>query len=279
MIKRLLILTLASVLAIAPAGAFGFKWKSVMTDASRTGVTAATADNVEQAMGTFKGRTYIAPNGRKFKKGSATAKAARLMMDAQPAVAELKEVVGFCPEGITRSGSDRLLSCWTADCLREITARIVQRPVDIAITNHGGIRVDMPKGEVLVDDLMSMFPFKNYICYVTMKGTDVLALFNDMARNVQAVSGVKVTIKDGAVQELLVGGEPVDEEKVYGIATIDFVLNGGDGIFAARNSLELIQTEDKIYDGILAYVRELTAAGKYIEQAPDGRVVNLDQRR
>ena len=276
--KRFLILSLVLCLALQPAGAFGFKWKAIPTDASRTGITAAGTENVDEAMGSFKGRTFVAPNGRKFKKNTATAKAARLMIDAQTVVAPLKEVVGYCPEGLSRRGPSSLLGDWTADCLKAAAEKATGRHVDIAITNNGGIRADLPKGDVMVDDLMSMFPFKNYICYVTMKGEDVLNLFNSMAGHMQCVSGVKVTVKDRQVQELLIGGEPLDKEKVYSIGTIDFVLNGGDGIFAGRNSLELIQTDLKLYDGILAYVRELTASGKYIEQQADGRVVDLDHR-
>lgn len=277
MIRRILVIAIASVLATAPAGAFGFKWKSVMTDASRTGVTPAGADNVSEAMGRFEGRTYVAPNGARFRKRSSTARAAKLMIEAHPSVAHLMEVVGYSPEAMRR-GTGSLLSDWAADCLRAATAEATGRQVDIAVTNHGGIRVDMPKGDVTVDDLMSMFPFKNYICYVSMKGSDVLAMFNDMADRMQAVSGVKVTIKDHKVQELLIGGEPVDPDKVYGIGTVDFVLNGGDGIFTARNAVELVTTDHLIFDGIMDYVRALTASGKYIEQHPDGRIVNLDPK-
>ena len=35
--KRFFILLMASSLAVLPAGAFGFKWKSIPVDASRTG--------------------------------------------------------------------------------------------------------------------------------------------------------------------------------------------------------------------------------------------------
>ena len=280
--KRLLIIAVTLVpltLCPATASAFSFKWKAVPTDGSRTGVTAPNAANVTEALGTFKGKTYIAPNGVKYKKKSATAKAARLMMDAQPEMAYVKEVVGYCPKGLSRRGPESLLGNWSIDCMMACAEKEFGKHMDIGVTNHGGIRIDMPQGDVLVDDLLSMFPFNNYLCCLELRGSDVLKLFDAMADHMQAVGGVKVTIKDHKVQELLVGGEPVDPDKVYNLVTIDFLLNGGDGIFAGADALSIEASTVKVYDAIIANVRELTAAGKYIEAEPDGRVVNLDPKR
>lgn len=273
--KRLIITFLALAVISQPSEAFGFKWKSVPVKASMTGVTAPTATNAATAIGTFDGKTYVAPNGRRFKKKTSTAQAAALMLDAQPAMADLKEVVGYCPKGMKRTRPENILGDWMVDILMEATEKEVGQKVDIGITNHGGIRIDMPEGEILKDDLLSMFPFKNYLCYLTMTGENVIKLFEAMADHLQVVGGVKVTTKDGEIVELLVGGEPVDPTKLYGIASIDFLLNGGDDIFVARNADSLIQTEVLIYDAVLEYVNRLTAEGKMIEKEPDNRVVVL----
>ena len=276
--KRFIILLTASLLAFLPAGAFGFKWKQIPVDASRTGVTCPSADNVTEAMGRMEGRKYVAPNGRVFKGRSATAKVAKLMLDAQPGMASVKEVVGFCPTGLERGGTENLLGDWAVDCLMAEAEKEFGRKVDIGVLNHGGIRIDMPQGDVLMDDLMSMFPFKNYLSLVTMKGSEVRALFDRMARRVQVVGGVKVTVKDGQVLELLVGGEPVDDDRVYSVATIDFLLTGGDGIFSGRQFEETLDTELMVFDVILAHVRGLAEAGQPITKERDGRVVDLTVR-
>ena len=276
--KRFIILLTASLLAFVPSGAFGFKWKQIPVDASRTGVTCPSADNVTEAMGRMEGRKYVAPNGRVFKGRSATAKVAKLMLDAQPGMASVKEVVGFCPTGLERGGTENLLGDWAVDCLMAEAEKEFGRKVDIGVLNHGGIRIDMPQGDVLMDDLMSMFPFKNYLSLVTMKGSEVRALFDRMARRVQVVGGVKVTVKDGQVLELLVGGEPVDDDRVYSVATIDFLLTGGDGIFSGRQFEETLDTELMVFDVILAHVRGLAEAGQPITKERDGRVVDLTVR-
>ena len=277
--RRIITLLLASSLVALPAGAFGFKWKSTPVDGSRTGVTCPNADNVEAAMGKMEGRTYVAPNGRRFKGRTATAKAARLMLEAQPGMADVKEAVGFCPTGLDRDGTENVLGDWAVDILMEATAAETGKAVDIGILNHGGIRIDMPQGTVLMDDMMSMFPFRNYLCHLTMKGSEVRALLEKNARRLPVIGGMKATVKDGKLVEALVGGEPLDDARTYGVATIDFLVTGGDGIFSDREMDDIITTEVLVFDAIVDKVRELTAAGKPIEKERDGRVVDLSERR
>ena len=277
--KRSVVLLLALSLAVLPAGAFGFRWKSIPVDASRTGVTCPSADNVPEAMGHMEGRNYVAPNGRVFKGNSSTAKVAKLMLDAQPGRASVKEVVGYCPTGHERGGDESLLGDWTVDILMAAAEKEFGRKVDIGVMNHGGIRIDMPQGEVLMDDLMSMFPFKNYLAMVTMKGTEVKALFQRMSRRPQVLGGVKFVVKDGEILELLVGGEPVDDDRIYNVATIDFLLTGGDGIFSGRQFEETLNSEQLVFDFIIDYVRGLAAAGQPIAKERDGRVDDLTERK
>lgn len=248
-------------------------WETVLMDGSRTGVTIPTVDNVPEAMGTVGCCSYTAPNGRVFRRGS-TRKVARLMLDAQPAMAYVKEVVGHSPKAMHKHRPESELSNWFVDAMMLKTAEITGKHVDLGLANFGGIRTDMPEGDVLLDDIMSMFPFRNHICYVGLKGSEVRHMFEQMASRggMQVVGGVEVTVKDRELAELKIGGEPVDDERIYGLATIDFLLNGGDNLFAARNAVELITTDVLIFDAIIDYVRELKAAGKEIEYHTDGRV-------
>ena len=75
------------------------------------------------------------------------------------------------------------------------------------------------------------------------------------------------------VQEMIADGMGVPLEKVYGVATIDFLLDGGDGLTIAKNAKELIITDQLIIDVMLPYARSFAEAGKPIEYFTDGRVV------
>jgi 2',3'-cyclic-nucleotide 2'-phosphodiesterase (5'-nucleotidase family) len=260
-------LAVAAILAAASSYAQGpvISWSTDPIDGHRTGVTASTADNVEEAMGYVKGRTYYAPNGKKFRKGTVR-KVASLMLGAQPAMADVKKVVGYSTRVMVRKKPECELYDWFIDELMRATADSTGKKIDIGISNRGGIRIDMPAGEILCDDIQSMFPFKNNLCYVALHGRDVRAILDQMAAtSFQILGGVKVVAKNGKIVSATVNGEPLDDDKVYGVATINFLLDGGDGYSVGKNAVETIFCNGWLYDTMIAYVKGLTAAGKPVE--------------
>ena len=261
------LLAAAAILAAASSYAQGpvISWSTDPIDGHRTGVTASTADNVEEAMGYVKGRTYYAPNGKKFRKGTVR-KVASLMLGAQPAMSDVKKVVGYSTRVMVRKKPECELYDWFIDELMRATADSTGKKIDIGISNRGGIRIDMPAGEILCDDIQSMFPFKNNLCYVALHGRDVRAILDQMAAtSFQILGGVKVVAKNGKIVSATVNGEPLDDDKVYGVATINFLLDGGDGYSVGKNAVETIFCNGWLYDTMIAYVKGLTAAGKPVE--------------
>ena len=254
-------------------------WKHEKIDGHRTGVTAPSADNVKDAIGTVEKGVYTAPNGRRFKKG-ATPAVAQLMLDAQPAMASVKEVIGYSEKEMLRYRPQCELSNWFTDFLRRKTAELTERRVDVAIYNYGGIRTDMPQGPITVDDIMSMFPFRNTLCYVALKGADLRAIFEYLAQTqMQAVSGVQLVVSDQKLESVKVGGEPLDDKKTYGVATINFPLTGGDGLFIAKNALELIDSGVYVKDALIPYIQRLTRESTAIEGKLDDRVVIIESEK
>ena len=271
-----IVLSASFALAQDAADTLVLQWKHEKVDGHRTGVTAPSADNVKTAIGTVEKGVYTAPNGRRFKKG-ATPAVAQLMLDAQPAMASVKEVIGYSEKEMLRYRPQCELSNWFTDFLRRKTAELTERKVDVAIYNFGGIRTDMPQGPITVDDIMSMFPFRNTLCYVALKGADLRAIFEYLAQTqMQAVSGVQLVIRDQKLESVKVGGEPLDDKKTYGVATINFLLTGGDGLFIAKNALELIDSGVYVKDAIIPYIQRLTRESTAIEGKLDDRVVIVE---
>ena len=264
--KKLVLLTAAlSFSALVSAQSVDITWAKEQVDGHRTGVAASNPSNVEEAMGYVKGKVYHAPSGKKYR-GGATRDVAKLLIDAQPAMAQVKEVIGYSTEFLERTYPECPLYDWFADVVKKSTADSIGRRVDIAFLNRGGVRIEMPQGEVFYDDIMSMFPFKNNLCYVALKGKDVRVILDQMAASTfQIISGVKIVAQNGKIISAVVDGEPLDDEKVYGVATLNFLLDGGDGYSVAKNALEVIESRGWVYDTMLAYVKNLTAAGKPIE--------------
>ena len=262
------------LLLIVPSCKKGMSWEKYSIDSHRTGVTAPSADNIPQALGTIaEDGTYTAPNGKVFSDGS-TPQVALLLIAAQEQMAEVKEVIAFSTRFMTKASPESELSNFVVDLVAEETARLTGKKVDVAVTNFGGIRVDMPEGDVLLDDIRSMFPFNNKLVWVEHTGASLLRLMEEIAQyGPQCVSGVQMVIKDHKLESVLVGGKPIDPKKKYGVASIDFLLDGGDNIHVGQDATRLVTTDHVIGDVIEQYIRRLTAEGKAIEYKTDGRVI------
>ena len=254
------------------------EWKRVPMDGSRTGVVPVTAENVDTALGTFED-DYIAPNGRHFTEG-ATPEVAALLMDVQPKMAHLKEVVGHSARLLVniRTECDLPLGNIVADALREKGSSYFKVPMDFAISNYGGIRNPLPEGAILMDDVEAMFPFKNYMCYAKVRGNNLQRLLEQLAKTqaFQAVSGCKVKVKAHELAEAEVGGEPIDPNRLYNVTTIDFLLSGGDGIAIGALAEDVVLTDVLVKDVMLEYFQKMEAEGKVVDGQKDGRVIMED---
>lgn len=251
---------------------FGYTWQKVDMDGSRTATSAVTGTDIASALGTLENGVYTAPNGRKFRSATVTS-AAAVILEAQPGMAHLKDVLGHSTRTMDLSGYESELGNWAADALKAGVETLCGKPVDLAIMNKGGIRVDMPDGDVIMEDIVSMFPFSNKLCWVQLRGSDVRALLEQMASTrMQCLSGARVVIKDKELVEAEIGGQPLDDRKLYGVGTIDFLLDGGDDLFIGRNALQTVCSTEKICEWMVPYIRSLTAGGRSIEAEIDGRV-------
>ena len=247
-------------------------WKRVAMDGSRTGVVPVNAETVDTALGAFED-DYIAPNGRHFTDG-ATPEVAAMLMEVQPRMAHLKVVVGHNAHFMDnpRTECDLPIGNLVADALRAKASDYFQVPVEFALTNYGGIRIPMPEGAVTLDDIESMFPFKNYMALAKVRGSELTRLLEQLAKTpaFQAVSGCRVKVKAHELVEAEVDGEPIDPQRIYNVATIDFLLSGGDGIAVGARAVDVKK------DVMLEFIRAKEEAGEIIDYQKDGRVVMED---
>ena len=252
-----------------------YSWDAVVMDGSRTGCISPSGDNIPEAIGTFVGGKYIAPDGTVYKKNSIVYKTAATVLAAQEKMARVKEVIGHSTEVMTATYPESALSNWFVDILIRKTAELSGKKVDMGIVNFGGIRIDMPQGDIILDDMLSMFPFRNHLVYVEHTGKQIRTILESMAAGrFQVLGGVRVVADGGKLVSVEIGGEPLDDDKVYGLATISFLLGGGDGLSLDQNAVSVTEYKDVwIIDAVLEHVAAETAAGRPIEYKTDGRVV------
>lgn len=280
--KRLMMLV-ALVAIMTEAHSQEYEWKHIAMDGSRTGCISPSKDNVAEALGVFEKGRYIAPNGKKYARKSSVAKVAGIVIDAQPDMSRVKDVIGYSSEAMSVEYPESALSDWFVDLLMARTEKLAGKKVDVGIANFGGIRVDMPQGDIILDDMLSMFPFKNQLVYVEHTGKQIRQILEEMAAGrFQVLGGVRVVAEGGRLVSAEIGGKPIDDEKIYGLATISFLLAGGDGLNLGQNAVSITVFEDEdIIDAVLEYVYAETEAGRPISYSKDGRVVikDMEDRR
>lgn len=272
--KHIIVLTALFILALT-ASAQEYSWSAVPVTGMRTGCTAPSKDNVIETVGYFKGGRYHAPNGTVHRARSAAAMAAKAVLAAQPAMARVKDVIAYSTEAMSKDYPESALSNMYVDIIMRKVQELSGKKVHMGITNFGGIRVDMPKGDVILDDMLSMFPFKNSLVYLEHKGSVIRGWLEKMAADrFQVLGGVKVVAEDGTLVSVDIDGEPLDDDKVYGVATISFLLDGGDGLSLRNEAMNMVDFADwDIIDAVLEYVYAETQAGRPLEYKTDGRVV------
>lgn len=267
-----LIIVLSSAVSCAPT----YVWHDIAADSHRTGVKPVTSSNVDEALGYIEDGKYHAPSGRVFDNGTSTEELAEILLNAQPELAYLKKVIAYAPRTMGKDRPQSELSNFTVDCMMEKVEALTGLKVDVGIANFGGIRCAIPKGEVILDDIVAMFPFKNNLVYVQTSGRRLQEIFKDMvSRRVEVVGGVELVIKGTELVSLKIGGEKVEPDKLYGVASVDFLLKGGDKIYLAEGAVDVVDTGVLIRDAILDKINTLTAQGIPLEYHLDNRVTVL----
>ena len=107
-----------------------------------------------------------------------------------------------------------------------------------------------------------------------MKGKDLMTLFDDVASNngLPINSDVRLVISNKKVKSVTVKGEPVDYDKTYKVATIDYLVNTGR--YGLTNAISRVDAPEYIRDYFVDYFKYLAQQDPngYIRAYRDGRV-------
>lgn len=167
---------------------------------------------------------------------------------------------------------ESLLSNWAADVMIEGGTATGLEPADMGLVNIGGLRNNMPEGIVRRGDIMLISPFENYVVVLEMKGKDLLELM----RNIAAVKGegvsssVRMEISpDGDLLSCTIGGKEIDPNRIYTVATIDYLAEGNDKMYALKKAVK------RHVIGILArdIMMEYVIKHRVIDSKIEGRII------
>lgn len=189
--------------------------------------------------------------------------------------ATMYEVIGKSGQRMEKGTPESLLSNLVAEVLRRSAAEVLDKPADIGLVNLGGLRNILPQGDITVGTIYEILPFENSLCVLTIRGGHLKRMCRSIARaRGEGVSGLRLEITQGG--ELLkaeVAGAPIDDDRLYTVATVDYLADGNDHMEALLQAEKRVCPANMTLRGLfLDYVRQQTAAGKTISSRLDGRI-------
>ncbi|MCR4921308.1 MAG: 5'-nucleotidase C-terminal domain-containing protein [Bacteroidaceae bacterium] len=199
---------------------------------------------------------------------------------AQAIVAPYKHSVDSVmmpPLGLSRTAMaagrpESLLGNWAADVMVETSTATGLERADFGVINVGGLRNRMPEGIVRRGDILLISPFQNNVVVLEMKGSDVMELF----RNIAAVHGEAVSAsvrlvinKAGELLDATIAGNPVNKNATYRVATIDYLMDGNDGLHALKKHGRVHEMKMLVRDAMA----ESIIKNKTIDSRIEGRIV------
>ena len=184
-------------------------------------------------------------------------------------------VLGTCAVLMEKHDPECELANFAADAIRYAGDKVNGAPVDLAITNKGGLRNIFTPGDITVGDVYNMFPFENFLYLLTLNGSQLTTLFEEVAAaRGQCISGAQLVIRpDGALVSATIGGKAIDPAATYRIATINYLAEGNDGLNALAEGTDRRLCEDQVMRQVVTdYIATFTQRGEPISAPVEGRI-------
>ena len=182
--------------------------------------------------------------------------------------------VGRTARALTKNdaGLSNFLGEFVAQRGRDLTGL----KVDMSILNAGGIRRELPEGEITKGMIIDMMPFNNRVVVVDIKGSDLLeAIQNVIGRGGFDGIGDGVTIiynpENGMPVQIDLNGKTIEPEKHYILSTIDYLYNGGDYMSMLPRAKEIARSKNVLNEDLVDYITSKWK-GRLIDGDPVRRV-------
>ncbi len=181
-------------------------------------------------------------------------------------------VIATSPKGIGKGSGpgDHPLGNFLADVMREGAAKAVGGEVRFAFTNSGGLRRNIPSGEIHVQDIYEVLPFENELVVAEYTGAEVIAIVKEgiTRKGGEPCSGVLAKV--GGTQEhpevtiTWNDGTAIDPAATYRAATTDYLLANGDGTPTLKVGRHVVPTGKPVRQLVIEMCERAGKEGKPI---------------
>jgi 2',3'-cyclic-nucleotide 2'-phosphodiesterase (5'-nucleotidase family) len=179
---------------------------------------------------------------------------------------DLDSVLAYCPETLDKSIGEwqtTIGNLLTDICLQKgnlIFKAREKKDIDLCFLNHGGIRALLPKGNVTTRTAFEIMPFENNLVVLALKGEQILEMTSYIIKEKKAhpLSGMTFTItKNNTATNIQIQKKPLDINKLYYVATNDYLANGGDNMNFFLKNAQKFDLDYKLRNVLIDYFKDV----------------------
>jgi len=188
---------------------------------------------------------------------------------------EITKSLSFSPKILERTDGNlqstlgNLVADLSYEKANELFKNKTGKNVDFSMSNYGGIRAAIMKGDVTVSNAFELMPFDNTLVVVELNYDKIKALFNYFVAKKRAhplSKNIQLTIKNDSYN-VLINGKAIKKDKTYFVSTSNYLQKGGDGMIFFSEPESLFDSNFLIRDAIVDYF-----------ESKDTLSANLDNR-
>lgn len=188
--------------------------------------------------------------------------------------AKMGVVVGHAAVNLTKDRLEGTLNNWVSDLMLETANRLGSDTVYTALTNRGGLRVDIPKGPITLEKIYELMPFENELVVLKLTGKQMETLGQQIGdAHGECIAGMRLVFKDNTLQEMTIQGKPVEPDKIYPLVTTDYLSSPGRDKMSILGEVPRQFVGIRLRDAILQEVEAKEAAGQAVTATVDHRIV------
>ena len=158
-------------------------------------------------------------------------------------------------DGNLQSTLGNLVADLSYEKANELFKNKTGKTVDFSMSNYGGIRAAIMKGDVTVSNAFELMPFDNTLVVVELNYDKIKALFNYFVAKKRAhplSKNIQLTIENDSYN-VLINGKPIKKDRTYFVATSNYLQKGGDGMIFFSEPESLFDSNFLIRDAIVDY--------------------------
>ena len=131
--------------------------------------------------------------------------------------------------------------------------------IDGVLLNYGGIRSGINQGNISTRTAYDIMPFENMVVVAELDAKQMIAMTNYLAKNQKAhpIANIKLKLNsDNNVIGFSINAKPLNDNKIYLIATSDYLLAGGDNMDFFKESIKIYKTDYKLRNLFIDYFKK-----------------------